>query len=37
MANLHNAHKMADSVICLPMYHTLGEDGINRVLELIIK
>ena len=36
-ANLPNAHKMADSVICLPMHHILSEDDINRTLELIIK
>ena len=36
-ANLQNAHRMADSVICLPMYHTLSDEDINRVLEQIIK
>ena len=35
--NLPNAHKLADSVICLPMHHELGEEKINRILELIIK
>ena len=35
--NLPNAHKMADSVICLPMHHALGEDDIERVLKLIVK
>lgn len=35
--NLPNAHKMADSVICLPMHHELNTEDINRVLELIIK
>ena len=35
--NLPKAHKMADSVICLPMHHELSEEDINRVLELIIK
>lgn len=34
--NLSNAHKMADSVICLPMHHTLSEEDIDRVLECII-
>lgn len=34
--NLPNAHKMADSVICLPMHHTLSEEDIDRVLECII-
>ena len=35
--NLPNAHKMADSVICLPMHHLLSEDDIQRVLECIVK
>ena len=35
--NLPNAHKMADSVICLPMHHALGEDDIERVLKIIAK
>ncbi len=35
--NLPNAHKMADSVICLPMHHELGEEEISRVLECIIR
>lgn len=35
--NLPNAHKMADSVICLPMHHELSDEDINRVLELIVK
>lgn len=35
--NLPNAHKMANSVICLPMHHALSDDDINRTLELIIK
>lgn len=35
--NLPNAHKMADSVICLPMHHDLSDEDINRVLELIVK
>ena len=34
--NLSNAHKMADSVICLPMHHELSENNIERVLELIV-
>ena len=34
---LPNAHKMADTVICLPMHHTLGEEDIERILNLIIK
>ncbi len=35
--NLPNAHKMADSVICLPMHHELGDEEISRILELIVK
>ena len=30
--NLPVAHKMANSVICLPMYAGLSEDDINRIL-----
>lgn len=33
--NLPNAHKMADSVICLPMHHELNEEEIARIIELI--
>lgn len=35
--NLLNAHKMADSVICLPMHHDLSDEDINRVLDQIVK
>ena len=35
-ANLPNAHRMADSVICLPMHHELSEADIERVLNQII-
>lgn len=35
--NLPNAHKMANSVICLPMHHALSCDDINRVIENLIK
>lgn len=35
--NLPNAHKMADSVICLPMHHELSQEDIERTLNLIIK
>ena len=34
--NLPNAHKMADSVICLPMHHMLSPGDVQRVLECII-
>ena len=35
--NLPKAHKMADSVICLPMNHELSAEDIDRILGLIIK
>lgn len=35
--NLPNAHKMADTVICLPMHHELSEVDMERILELIVK
>lgn len=35
--NLPNAHKMAASVICLPMHHALSEEDVQRTLECIIK
>lgn len=35
-SNLPNAHKMADSVICLPMHHGLSEEDIQRVIDSII-
>ena len=35
--NLPNAHKMADSVICLPMHHALSEEDIQRILDCILK
>ena len=34
---LPNAHKMADSVICLPMHHLLGEEETSRILSLIVE
>lgn len=33
--NLPVAHKMADSVICLPMHHALSDEDIARVIECI--
>lgn len=36
-ANLPNAHKMADSVLCLPMHHELSDNDIERILDLIMK
>ncbi|MGM9806963.1 MAG: DegT/DnrJ/EryC1/StrS family aminotransferase [Candidatus Onthomorpha sp.] len=35
--NLPNAHKMADSVLCLPMHHELSDSDIQRTIELIKK
>ena len=35
--NLLVAHKAANSVICLPMYHSLNEIEIDEILNLIIK
>lgn len=35
-ANLPQAHKMADSVICLPMHHKLATSEIDRILSLIV-
>lgn len=36
-ANLPNAHRMADSVICLPMHHALNQENIYRILNCIKK
>ena len=33
--NLPNAHKMADTVICLPMHHALSEEDVKRVIDCI--
>lgn len=35
--NLPNAHRMAETVICLPMHHALSDDDIERVINCIIK
>ena len=35
--NLPNAHKMADSVLCLPMHHGLSDNDIQKTIELIVK
>ena len=35
--NLPNAHKMADTVICLPMHHEISGNDIKRILEVILK
>ena len=35
--NLPNAHRMADTVICLPMHHALREEELNRIIDCIIR
>ena len=35
--NLPVAHRMANSVICLPMHHNLSEGEVERVIENILK
>ena len=35
--NLPNAHKMADSVLCLPMHHELSDNDIERTLAFFKK
>lgn len=35
--NLPNAHRMADSVICLPMHHALSDEDIDRVIRQVKK
>lgn len=34
--NLPSAHKMADSVICLPMHHALREEDVQRICKLVV-
>lgn len=34
--NLPNAHKMANTVICLPMHHALSDEDVRRVIDCII-
>ena len=34
-ANLPVAHKLADQVLCLPMFADLDEEGVSRVLDVI--
>lgn len=34
--NLPNAHKMANSVICLPMHHALTEEEIQRIIHVVV-
>lgn len=37
LENLPVATRIADEVICLPMYHELSEEDVKRILELIMK
>lgn len=37
LSNLPNAHKMADTVICLPMHHGLSDDDVQRVINCIVE
>ena len=34
--NIPNAHKMANSVICLPMHHELVSGDIDRIVDIVI-
>ena len=34
-ANLPVAHKLANQVLCLPIFATLDDEGVNRVIEVI--
>ena len=34
--NLPIAHKLADQVLCLPMFAELEDDGVNRVIDVVI-
>ena len=36
-SNLPVAHKMADSVICLPMHHNLSDEDLDRILNLVLR
>lgn len=33
--NLPQAHKMADTVICLPMHHALSQEDVERVIAMV--
>lgn len=37
LENLPIAHKMAESVICLPMHHALSDEDVERIVNCIIK
>lgn len=36
-SNLPNAHKMAESVICLPLHHNLETSELDRIIALILR
>ena len=33
--NLPNAHKLADTVLCLPMHHDLSDEDLSRIIDCI--
>ncbi len=33
--NLPEAYKLADTVLCLPMHHSLSANDVNRILSII--
>ena len=35
-SNLPVAHKLADQVLCLPMFADLDDEGVNRVINVIV-
>ncbi|OWV03734.1 dTDP-4-amino-4,6-dideoxygalactose transaminase [Fibrobacter sp. UWH9] len=35
-ANLPIAHKLANQVLCLPMFAGLDEEGVNRVIDVVV-
>ena len=35
-ANLPVAHKLANQVLCLPMFADLDDEGINRVINVVV-
>lgn len=35
--NLPNAHKMADTVLCLPMHHELSDEELSRIIDCVKK
>ena len=37
MKNLPVAHKLADSVICLPMYADFTDEDVKKVIEVVRK